>query len=889
MVLDSDQKKCVHSEAHHLLVVAGPGSGKTTTIVCKCEHLIKAGTPPESLIVTTFTNKAAQELQKRLELVVGPEASSRVRCGTYHSLAIQCLRRYRYGPLGNDVTLLTSSADALRVFKRHLCAVDGTWGAYAPAVLDLFHASRLRVNPDPPAAIMRNSVTAVPSSVIQGAFDEYRTHKLRTRSMDFDDLLHLWLEFLESDEAAGEHERTAFVVCDEVQDSNEVQNEIAKSFARHGARIVAVGDDCQSIYGFRGSNMRHIHEFMTTFEGAEQLALERNYRSTPEIAGVCDALIEFNLNRIDKRIRSMRPSGTTPALYPFESTQEEMHYLTEVCNTAVLQSTECAVLFRTNREVDVLEASLRRHRVPFSVLRGKSLVDRPHVRALIAMFRFCFSSIPPMDSVLTVLTVHKGVGNQTASRLYGELTSAGTSVAHAFANLSPNDLPRGLQPFHYMVNSILIPLRAIHAEEEGAYGAYSQQVASACTQHMLNGVVQHAFGKNARADEHPDDVRTVGQLVVQFEAFEQFLDASGLGTHTLETARSEDNNLIKIGTIHQAKGLEFETCVVAGCSDGSIPSMQVKSIEETEEERRLLYVAASRAQDQLCFTFSRFAAWDKDSSRPRPLTQFLRPIIGMLNVRQNAWLLPQPSPIPPSDVYGLLSEFSRDFGRWNAVQGQIVDVLGFQSMDAGLPVCPLAARRPPWLNSILKPGPQNTVLFSRLMLAMFKQPTLEWRDLLEAEVRRVVDGGVEQRQCTALLCGEQSDGPLARTAWPTFCDALQHTVDQLLAGQQEALTVDRALSGTLASCTLPVLLDNTLLTFKYDDTHGVRSEWAMRMLMEAVVAAEVVRPVKTIAVMNLYNGEVWRATLASCQPLHVPRTMQPEQIVCMMNSLLMNE
>lgn len=864
MQLDPDQQRCIDSQAAHLLVVAGPGSGKTTMMAGKCAALLRSGVPPDSLIVLTFTNKAANELRARIR-AQNQDGATQIRCGTYHAVALQLLRSYKVPPFDEDVTLLTHAQYAQDVFRKFLHAANPAWKHHASMLATLYHDSRCKLRHNHVLKAVKDKasgLTLIPASVVGEAFQAYHQFKRKHHLVDYDDLLHGWYDFLESDtpEAKAELARTKYVVCDEVQDTNEIQNEIARLYATYGASVTAVGDDCQSIYRFRGSDMRHIHTFVQSTPGAEQLALERNYRSTPEICMLCERLIEYNYTRIPKGIVSMCESGPVPSLYAFNNVFEEHAFICGVFDTALEAGIECAALFRTNKEVEAFESVLKRKRLPYTMLKGSAAFESAHVKNLLLLYQFVFMTDPSREVVESMLKMHRHVSADSAAELASKLDSneEADSIVLAFTSLSDADVPMYLRPLHSVLRTMIPALRKLAAKEVGAYASLGSQMAAICMQHLLLVCDVN--------DEEQHQLNQVEQLRDTYATFESFSDAVALNAAAFEVGQPA-NTLLIIGTIHQAKGLEFDSVIVSGCVDGTLPSFQSTSLEDVEEERRLLYVAASRAKTQLCFTFAVYAATDKDQNKERRLSQFLRPLLPHLAVKKGQQFMPRAPVLESSvDLETALSQLFRFYGKMNLLNALCKASLKFELFDAGLEPCPLYRKSPPPIlsNQYLGPTATNAALFARVILELVRDNESSWANILERELRILfTPSGLDYSRRMALLTGTMADTSGTSTAWPAFMQGLEDFVERLMAASPEHIVIHKKIvtPDERLWCRVHMLLDSSLFLFVYDPLEFVTAEMSLYLLMQAAILRQ--KPerykVRTAVVVNLYTGLVFRA------------------------------
>lgn len=841
--LDEQQRACVTAATDtHMMVTAIPGSGKTRTMAARCQYLLQQGVPPHSIIVLTFTNKAAAEIRGRL-------CNTSVRCGTFHAVALQCLQDAQHGRFGDEVTLVTDSRSPHAFFSKFLRTHGVALQAHATALTRAYHEYRTSTAaPVPPVA-------SIPSSLVLSAFEQYQAFKQRRHEVDFDDLLHEWHTFLErATQTDIQH-----VLVDEAQDCNNVQFDIVQQLARLGARVAAVGDVDQCIYGFRGSNIAHLASFAQTLPGTACHTLHMNYRSTPEICAVAQSIIDFNTMRTRKDIVSAHPPGVVPSLYPFDTVADEHRFVADVCQKALANSVECAVLCRTNKEVEELEKVLQRKAMPYTLLKGLKLFDAPHVKLLVALLTFVFAKDPSKLTVVDALAMHRGVTRQAALDMctQWQQDTEEDSLCAVFLKQSPSSWPLALTQLHGALKRLQHPVTSLHqSDATGAFSTYVAQLASACVHHVS---AVHQFTM-----EQHRDLEQVAELLEEQASFDAFLSGIQLGTLQVE---QQSNTLVKLGTIHQAKGLEFECVVVPGCVNGNIPSFLSRTPPEVEEERRLLYVAATRAKEQLCFTFAIHAAqqWGSSEPKSRQLSTFLMPLLSYLLVKQNAQLVPPPMKrSAEGKLSELLSDFYRVFGRHNA----LVDLCTqrqWHRVDVGLTAAPPSDK-----STVLAPGHTTCLLLKRFLQECLLHPEWPWEKCVHAACA-YVDGpnSLDARSKARVLTGAVSDGKLAPRAWPQFVQQLQQFADRLLAGAPQVLRVQDSHTHERVDCTVDLLIDHSLFTFVYD-LHPPD----LVLVHTHAVAACLLPQVTTLVLVNLLTGDVRRQAYTPLPVLELPLPMQ---------------
>jgi DNA helicase-2/ATP-dependent DNA helicase PcrA len=582
--LTDQQQRAVEHTGGHLLIVAGAGTGKTTTLASRLAALVERGVSPERILLLTFSRRAAAELLRRAEVLAGHDVARRVWGGTFHAVANRVLRRH--GPLlglDPDFTVLdqADAADLLALVRSELHAHD------AVASHD-----RRRAKKDTMAAILSRVVnTTTPLSRVlhetfpwcveqqeelKATFAAYTARKRATAVLDYDDLLLCWSALVRSPAAAPMLERFDHVLIDEYQDTNALQGEIIAALAGGGATITAVGDDAQAIYGFRNATPRNILDFPETF-GADIAVLDRNHRSTPSILATTNAVIAEATDRHEKVLWSTRLDGPRPA---FVLCGDEGMQSAAVC-ARVLEQFERgvllrsqAVLFRAAHHSDLLELELAARRIPYVKYGGLRFLEAAHVKDLVCLLRLVLN---PADELawFRVLQLIDGIGPATARRLAplaGAIDAPGSDGL-----LEALDDARGLANDH------------------------GPAVAVERVRVWLEPLVerQHANAAARIADLDALTVAAAGTTTLERFLTELVLDPPS-STGELAGPPALDDDWLTLSTIHSAKGCEWDAVHVIHLADGSLPSdMATGSDDEIEEERRLLYVAMTRARDRL--------------------------------------------------------------------------------------------------------------------------------------------------------------------------------------------------------------------------------------------------------------------------------------------------
>lgn len=602
--LNPEQRRAVVHDDGHLLVVAGAGSGKTATLACRVAHLLARGAAPERVLLLTFSRRAAREMLARAGQLAEAEGARRVWGGTFHAVANRLLHRHgaavglRAGFTvldqgdGTDLLGLVRSDLGLGERGRRFPKKDTLASIYSRVANA---GERLSDVVERSYPWCRDDVDDM-KAVFAGYVERKRAHNV----VDYDDLLLYW-RALATSASTGTLLGGSFdhLLVDEFQDTNAVQADIVAAMAGPATTVTAVGDDAQAIYGFRCGSSRHMIDFPERFAGATVVTLEHNYRSTPAILASANAVMAEAAECYAKALWSTRPEGARPELATCvdESAQSAM-----ICERVLEQRErgvalrDQAVLFRTGHHSDGLELELARRNIPFVKYGGLKFLEAAHVKDLLALVRILEN---PSDELAwhRVLGLMDGVGPASIRRLVEEL---GVAEAAALERLLGDECPR----FPSAAADDLAGLRAALGDCAGddlPPAAQVERLARACVP-----LFNRAYPTTATA--RLGDLGHLQTLAAGAPSRSRFLAEITLdppsATGDLAGAPHLDDDYLVLSTIHSAKGGEWRAVYVIHVSDGNIPSdMSLSSPEEVEEERRLLYVALTRARDTLVVSY----------------------------------------------------------------------------------------------------------------------------------------------------------------------------------------------------------------------------------------------------------------------------------------------
>ena len=619
--LNPEQRHATEHFEGPLLVLAGAGSGKTRVLTARICHLVREhGVPPDRILAVTFTNKAAGEMRERIAGLLGREPAG-MWVGTFHAMGARMLRRH--APLlGWDRTFSIFDADqSLRLVKDVQQEVGLDPKRWSPKAFraEMSNAKNQLLTPDELAMQAEGSFDLFLRNVSR-VFPEYQRALEAQNAFDFDDLLQKPVQLLEANPGILEsyRERFAFVLVDEYQDTNRAQFRLVELLAADHGNLMVVGDDDQSIYGWRGADIRNILDFEESFPGARVVRLEQNYRSTATILATANAVIAENVNRKGKTLRTERTGGDRVAVVETFDERDEARWIVEdierrVQDGPTLSYDAFAILYRTNAQSRALEDAFRRAGVPYQIVGGVRFYERREIQDVLAYLRLISN---PRDEVAFGRVVNyprRGVGATSQERLAVFARTEGIPLLEAAARAG--EAPemhkggaRGLEKFAGLVQR------------------FSARAAQAPVGELLRELVAELDLLTHLEDEGPegeDRARNVDELVSGALEFDAEL-VETLGTEDVDTFTEldlflqqvalvadvdrldPDADAVTLMTLHNAKGLEFPVVYLAGMEDGLFPLGRAFDEPDTlEEERRLFYVGITRAEDALTLTWTR--------------------------------------------------------------------------------------------------------------------------------------------------------------------------------------------------------------------------------------------------------------------------------------------
>lgn len=627
--LNESQYKAVTTLHGPLMVLAGAGSGKTRVLTMRIAHLITNGVDPFNILALTFTNKAAREMKDRIAKVVGDSDAKSLWMGTFHSVFARILRsEAHYLGFPSNFTIYDTQ-DSLNVLKKVLKEMNIDSDIYKPKKVmgrisqyknNLITVRAYYSNPELIEADTRANMKHMGE-----IYQKYVDACFKNGAMDFDDLLLRTNELLTRfpEVLAKYQDRFRYILVDEYQDTNHSQYLIIKALASKFQNICVVGDDAQSIYSFRGANIQNILNFKKDYPEAITVSLEQNYRSTQNIVNAANTVIAKNLQQFQKNIFSENEVGEQVKIYRALSDADEANFVAgniwELHNFNQKKFSDFAILYRTNSQTRALEDALRRKNIPYSVVGGLSFYQRKEIKDLLAYLRLLVNEQDSEALTRIINYPARGIGETTQNKLIVYADSQGQSIAQILDNLMfhstflglNNSALTKLNDFWQMIKAFQVMLKT-----ENAYSV-AMEVAK------KSGIL-----KTLKEDQTPEGISRVENIQELMNSMQGFIDeqiqledGNPSLSYFLENIvlasdiqeNDGDDDKVSLMTIHLSKGLEFPVVHLVGMEENLFPSfMSSSSREELEEERRLFYVALTRAEKQVVLSYatSRFQ-WGK--------------------------------------------------------------------------------------------------------------------------------------------------------------------------------------------------------------------------------------------------------------------------------------
>ena len=624
--LNEQQFAAVTARLGPILVIAGAGSGKTRTLTYRVAYLLENGIDPRNILLLTFTNKAAREMLNRVANLLPVDASG-LWGGTFHSVGNRILRRH-----GSALGYSSGFTIMDREDQKDLINTVIAGAGIDPKEIRFPKADVLTevfsfvVNTEQPLEELLAGKFPYFLPLLEKIRDvhqRYEKKKKATNSMDFDDLLEKTLSLLQHHEQIAEVYRRQFqfILVDEYQDTNKIQADLVDLLARDHRNVMVVGDDAQSIYSWRGANFQNILEFPKRYPDAQVFKIEMNYRSVPEILGVANVAIAANVQQFRKHLSATRESkALKPALVALNNGSDQAQFVAQrilELRDEGIDLNDIAVLYRAHYHALELQLELSRRGIPYQITSGVRFFEQAHIKDVTAFIRFVAN---PRDEVAfhRMVKLLPGIGNRTAENLWREWESGPAVAGIGDPGREETSVAAGVPAPGYSFGERLLAMNVpakskklwtqlAHTLDEIAPGGEPNRPSE-----MITSVVEAIYDDYAKVNFpnyalRREDLDQLAVFARQFKDVHEFLSQLALISNVDAEAaavQTSDKEAVNLSSIHQAKGLEFHTVFVIWLTDGMFPSSRsLDTRDALEEERRLFYVAITRARDELYLTY----------------------------------------------------------------------------------------------------------------------------------------------------------------------------------------------------------------------------------------------------------------------------------------------
>lgn len=605
--LNISQREAVETLNGPLLILAGAGSGKTRVLTYRIAHLINNGVYPDNILAITFTNKAAKEMKERIEALVD-EQSRNIWVGTFHSICVRILRQH-IEKLGYDKSfVIYDSSDQEKLVKECLKELNIDDKQNPPKSM-LGSIGRLKDNLIDWKTFKKENINKFEKKNLVEVYEKYQKKLESNNALDFDDIIMKTVQLLDENEdiLSYYHRKFNYILVDEYQDTNGAQYNFIKTLASKHKNLCVVGDDDQSIYGWRGADIRNILEFEKDYDNTKTIKLEQNYRCTKKILDAANYVIANNENRKNKKLWTENEIGESIKLFKGNSDREESGFISEKIQTFIgegYSAKDFAVLYRTNAMSRILEESLMNRGIPYKLIGGLKFYDRKEVKDIIAYLRVINN---PADSVSLERIVNvpkRGIGDSSIDKVKEFATLSDISMYSAMLDIEEistltKRASNSIEKFISMMNTFIMSKETMKGSE------LIQEIID------KTGYIEEL--KKEQDKDRVDRVQNVQEFysaAVEFEAGEEedkslsaFLEKIALVS---DQDGLSDDSRVTLMTLHTAKGLEFPVVFIAGFEEGVFPHFRAQEDDaEMEEERRLCYVGITRAKKELYLTCAR--------------------------------------------------------------------------------------------------------------------------------------------------------------------------------------------------------------------------------------------------------------------------------------------
>ncbi len=599
--LNPEQLDAVMAKGGPILVIAGAGSGKTRTVTYRVTRLIESRIDPSRILLVTFTNKASKEMLHRVELLIGTDVK-KLWGGTFHHIGNLILRLHA-DMIGYNRNYSILDREDSKVLLE-ACTTDlqiDTKSKRFPKGAVLLDIISFSINTE--TSIDKTINLKYPfyyelSKEIKRVAKQYVKRKKGLNVMDYDDLLLNWKFLFEENEDIREKysEKFLHILVDEYQDTNKIQADIIDLTASHHGNLMVVGDDSQSIYSFRGANFANIIDFPKRYPDTTIYKLETNYRSTDEVLNLANTVLIHNVKQFPKKLRAVRGSGVKPGLIALSDVLQQAEFVAErllELRDEGISLNSIAILYRAHYQSMEMQLELTKRGIPYTIRSGLRFFEQAHIKDITSYLKIV---VNPLDEIAwkRILKLLPKIGNITADRIWNYIRKHNGSLScletDKINTLLSKGTITGWKVFVETIKNLNQP------EIKSSPTEMIQTVLS-------NGYEEYLHAKYPDYVERIEDIKQIGNYASQYKSTESFLsELALLGTVESETIvfSGEEDEKVVLSSVHQAKGLEWDVVFIIWLADGYFPSSRsLKSLEGEEEERRLFYVAVTRAKDEL--------------------------------------------------------------------------------------------------------------------------------------------------------------------------------------------------------------------------------------------------------------------------------------------------
>ncbi|MCF7894090.1 MAG: ATP-dependent helicase [Candidatus Omnitrophica bacterium] len=593
--LNPQQKKVVTAANGAALVLAGAGSGKTRVLIHRLAYLLSQGINPKSILVATFTNRAAAEMTHRAEALINSSLKG-LWSGTFHHIGNLILRREAKSLGYSSSFSIVDSEDAKSLIDDCLQSLGyNKKEKMFPKKRVIYNIYSLSINSQTDSDdIIAKFFPHLQEYAhhIKKIISYYQDKKKRANLMDFSDLLSKWLKLLQDKEIAEKYSKIfRYILVDEYQDTNKIQFEILKKLSAYHKNILVVGDDAQSIYSFRAAQISNLLDFPKTFKTKKIFKLETNYRSTPQILNLANSIIKHNVYQYPKKLKAVRNDDQKPCLVSAKDVYQQAKFVGQhilKLSQEGIPLSEMAVLFRSRFQALELEMEMTKRNIPYIIRGGLRFFEQAHIKDVISFLKIL---VNPHDEISfkRALSLYRGIGKNYAYRIWENLIIKNNSPDKILEKL-PKRQKAGFKEF----NKLYAKLKKLKLPEDAL-------------EQILNIYKEYCYLSFDNAAERLLDLDEMAKMSANYPTIKKFL--GDIGSHEefkgeKRSPEKKDQEVLTLTTIHQAKGLEWEAVFIIGFCEYDFPHAKALSSQESlEEERRLFYVATTRTKSLLYISY----------------------------------------------------------------------------------------------------------------------------------------------------------------------------------------------------------------------------------------------------------------------------------------------